>query len=150
MVIRRGTADDRDEWLRMRRALWPHASDEEHLAEIDDWLARNDCAIFVAERPEGGLCGFAEVAERSYADGCDTCPVAYLEGWYVDPSYRGEGVGGKLVAAAEEWARAFGYEELASDALLENTISQEAHLRLGFEEVDRVVQYRKRLTGGAS
>ena len=47
--------------------------------------------------------------------------------------------------AAEAWARERGYRELSSDALLDNLPSQEAHVALGFGEVERSVKYRKAL-----
>jgi aminoglycoside 6'-N-acetyltransferase I len=109
------------------------------------WLARSDAAVIVAERTPGGLGGFAEVEARSIAEGWRTSPVAYLEGWYVDPDVRQRGIGTALVRAVEAWARAQGYRELGSDAVLTNLISQQAHGRLGFTEVERVVQYRKEL-----
>jgi aminoglycoside 6'-N-acetyltransferase I len=99
----------------------------------------------VAERASGGLWGFAEAGARSYADGCRMSPVAFFEGWYVDPDYRGAGVGRRLVEAVEAWARGQGFSELASDALLDNEQGQKAHLRLGFVEVERAVRYRKEL-----
>lgn len=98
----------------------------------------------------GGLCGFAEVATRPYVDGCRTSPVAFLEGWYVDPDRRGSGVGRALVDAVEAWARARGLEELGSDALLSNEPSHRAHQRLGFIEVERAVRYRKPLGAARS
>jgi aminoglycoside 6'-N-acetyltransferase I len=109
------------------------------------WAARPDAIVLVAVRVGGGLAGFAEVGSRPFADGCDTSPVAYLEGWYVDADVRRQGVGAALVRAAEEWARRQGYRELASDALLENLASQRAHEALGFGEVERAVRYRKAL-----
>jgi GNAT superfamily N-acetyltransferase len=83
------------------------------------WLARTDAAVLVAERADRGrLAGFTEVGTRLYAEGCDTSPVAYLEGWYVDRDVRRHGIGAALARAAEVWAREHGYRELASDALL--------------------------------
>jgi hypothetical protein len=38
-------------------------------------------AVFVADRGNGGLGGFLELGQRSLADGCDSSPVAYVEGW---------------------------------------------------------------------
>jgi aminoglycoside 6'-N-acetyltransferase I len=138
---------DLEEWLRLRRALWPELSapavDQPEDAAV--WLRRPDAAVFVAERPTGGLAGFVEVGERVYADGCDTSPVAYLEGWFVDPDLRKSGMGAALVRAAEAWARERGYKEFASDALLDNTTSHAAHLALGFTEVERAIRYRKPL-----
>lgn len=125
----------------MRQALWP----DQTSADMDEWLARPDAAVLVAERPGGGLGGFAEVGERSIAQGCSTSPVAYLEGWYVDPDLRGQQVGAGLLQAIEAWARRAGYRELASDTTLGNEASQRAHQALGFIEVERAVQYRKPL-----
>lgn len=101
--------------------------------------------VFVAEA-EGVLIGFLEATLRSHADGCDPgYPVGYLEGWYVAPEHRRRGVGAKLVAAAEEWARAQGCSEMASDTWIDSTGSQRAHEALGYEVVDRCVHYRKPL-----
>jgi aminoglycoside 6'-N-acetyltransferase I len=72
--------------------------------------------------------------------------VAFLEGWYVDPDHRGLGLGRALIEAVEAWARERGLQELASDALLDNAPSQQAHEHLGFVEVERAVRYRKPLT----
>lgn len=83
------------------------------------------------------------VSIRLYADGCETNNVGYLEAWYVDPDQRGQGIGRALVTAAEEWAVSQGCREMASDADLDNLISQQAHQRLGYAEVGRVVQFCK-------
>jgi uncharacterized membrane protein/GNAT superfamily N-acetyltransferase len=146
MDVRPYTSPDHSEWLRMRRALWPHHGPEAEEQDAASWLARADAAVLVAVRPGGGgLAGFAEVGARDYADGCETSPVAYLEGWYVDSDVRRGGVGAALVRAAEAWARERGYAELASDALLEHDVSQRAHGAPGFAEVERSVKYRKAL-----
>src|SRR5688572_18200664 len=112
MEIREYRPADLAEWLRMRRALWPEIAAEAEAADAAEWLGRPDAAVLVAVRPDGqGLAGFAEVGTRPYADGCHTSPVAYLEGWYVDPDVRRAGVGAALVRAVEAWARRCGYRE---------------------------------------
>ena len=133
----------------MRLALWPDETSAEHEAGMTAWLARRDAAVIVAERAVGSLCGFIEVGARSVADGCDSSPVGYIEGWYVDADVRLTGVGRALVAAAEDWARSSGYAEMGSDALLDNIVSHDAHKRLGYTEVDRQVTFRKSLTESA-
>ena len=130
----------------MRQALWPDEPTAVGDRELDDWLQRADGLVYVAARGDGRLGGFAEAATRPYAEGCDTSPVAYLEGWYVDADLRRTGVGRALVAAVEQWARDQGLSELASDALLDNRTSHAAHGHLGFTEVERIVCFRKPLT----
>jgi aminoglycoside 6'-N-acetyltransferase I len=145
MKIRAYQDSDWSEWQRMSVALFPEHSAEELAPWMRDFKARPDAEVFVAERPDGSVAGFVEVGTRPYADGCDTSPVGYVEAWYVDPDVRRHGYGRALLAAAETWARRQGYREIASDALLDNSVSHAAHRRAGFEEVDRVVQFRKRL-----
>ena len=129
----------------MSEALLPDEPPEEYEEEMRALLLRDDAAVFVTERPDGSVCGFVEVGSRLYADGCRTSPVGYIEAWYVDPDVRRAGYGRALLEAADAWARRRGYTEMASDALLDNTVSHEAHIRSGFSEVERVVQFRKSL-----
>ena len=101
--------------------------------------------MFVAERDGGGLCGLIEVGVRDVAEGASSSPVAYIEGWYVDPDVRRTGVGRALVARAEEWARERGCTEMGSDTELDITLSQRAHEALGYAESERLVVFLKRL-----
>lgn len=143
MIIRPYRPADRAEWMRMRATLWPDDLLEGEVSGSDAWLARADAVVLVAERPGGRLAGFAELGERAYAEGCETSPVAFLEGWYVDGDVRRQGVGAALVRAGEAWARARGLREMGSNTHLHNVDSQQAHEALGFEEVERLVEYRK-------
>ncbi len=148
MLIRRATQNDRVEWLRMRSALWPTCSVEDHHSEMQEQLDDpTRYAVFIVERDTGRLGGFLEASLRAYADGCRSSPVGYIEGWYVDPDLRQQGQGGELVRAAEQWALAQGCSEMASDCELDNDVSFSAHLALGYEEVDRAIQFRKVLVG---
>jgi aminoglycoside 6'-N-acetyltransferase I len=102
--------------------------------------------ILVAETSDRRLVGFLEANLRSHADGCNpTCPVGYVEGWYVADRCRRQGVGRNLLSAAEDWARTQGCVEMASDTWLDNEASQRAHEALGYQVVDRCVHYRKSL-----
>ena len=148
MIVRVLTPRDAPAWLRMRRALWPHHAESEHAAEITAFLdghAREPLAVLVAADGANQLIGFAELSIRAYAEGCRTDRVAYLEGWYVIPEARDKRVGRALIAAAEDWARAQGCVELASDAELTNDASAAAHKALGFMEVGQVRCFRKDL-----
>ena len=150
-VIRRAELADVPELAKMFYCLWPDGSVVEHTKELATLLAGDfpqnlPGIILLAEKPDGGVVGFIEVDLRSHADGCDPLRwVAYIEGWYVAPTYRRKRVGAGLVAAAENWARNQGCREIASDAWLDAVESQYAHEALGFEVVDRCVHYRKNL-----
>lgn len=145
IIIRNVSAEDKDEWLRLRMALWPDNTAAETLAEMDKILSDPLTPVFVAARENGKLGGFLEGGLRKYADGCDTSPVGYIEGWYVDEDLRRQGVGGKLVRALEDWTREQGCTELASDTWLDNEISIQAHFALGYEETERLIHFRKKL-----
>lgn len=139
-------AGDLAEWSRMRLSLWPDSGDDDLGVIIEQSLdPASATAIFVAERGGGGLCGFAEFGERPYAEGCLTSPAAYFEGWWVDADARRNGAGAALFAAGAAWARARGRTEIASDALIDNSTSIAAHGALGFQEVERIVCFRRTL-----
>jgi aminoglycoside 6'-N-acetyltransferase I len=145
LVIRRAALHDRSEWLRMRTLLF-HLADPKGLAdELESIMNEPMTSVFVAERLSGGLCGLLEAGTRPYADGCDTSPVGYIEGWFVDEDARGTGVGRALVAAAEAWAREQGMHEMASDTAISNEAGLKAHLALGYREVERVIHLAKEL-----
>lgn len=131
----------------MRQQLWPSPAGE-HAAEIELFFKgglRDPAEVLIAADESGRAVGFAELSIRPYAEGCYSGRVAYLEGWFVEGPHRGKGVGGALVKAAEEWARAQGCTELASDTETDNSVSASAHVRLGFEEVNRIICFRKAL-----
>ena len=129
----------------MRKALWDDCPDEQQVREMEENLSSDVDEVFVAERPGGRLCGFLEAAVRSRANGCDSTPVGYIEGWYVDDDVRRQGVGRALVEAAEAWAQSRGCRQMASDAELWNTLSHQAHGALGYEVTARLVLFKRDL-----
>ena len=137
-----------DTWLRMRCALWPDGSAAEHGEEIRQFFAgefpRWPWNVLMAFDQAGLPVGFAEVSVRPYAEGCAS-QVAYLEGWWVEPTARGAGVGRALIQAAEQWGRDRGLTEFASDADPDNEASIAAHLATGFEDAGLVRCFRKQL-----
>lgn len=137
---------DMAEWLRLRQGLFDESTEAEHLQEMAEILAEADGCVLVAERPSSHqLAGYLHVGSRKYAEGCNSSPVAYLEEWFVDANVRRQGVGQALVAAAERWARENGYTELASDTIITNDVSLASHLALGFTEVERQINFIKKL-----
>jgi len=151
VMVRIALPQDADALAALRHRLWPDSSVEHHLSELKLLLAGTfqmtlPYTTLVAQDQAGRMVGFAEVDLRSHADGCDPSqPVGYLEGWYVAPEWRRRGVGAQLVEEAEAWARSQGCKEMASDTWQDNVDSQHAHEALGFQVVDRCVNYRKSL-----
>jgi aminoglycoside 6'-N-acetyltransferase I len=147
MIIVVATATDLADWAALRQALWPDTAPEEHQAEIAAQVARpHDTINLVARQADGTAVGFAEASIRhDHVNGCDTSPVAFLEGIYVAPEHRRIGTARMLTAAVEDWARAQGCSEFASDADIDNTDSHRMHAALGFEETQRAVYFRKAL-----
>src|SRR5262245_53817715 len=112
MEIRLATKADVEAWLVMRAALWPDADVDDLRAEVTAFFAARSepllpHCVFVAESG-GRPVGMLELSLRPYVDGCDSSPVPFIEGWYVVPEMRQQGVGAALVKAAEEWAIAHG------------------------------------------
>ncbi|MCZ7466573.1 aminoglycoside 6'-N-acetyltransferase [Rhizobium rhizogenes] len=137
-------ADHRDDWSLLRHRLWPDTSPAEHMTELQD-VSETGAGLIVHD-PAGVAIGFAEVSlRRDYVNGCDTSPVAFLEGIYVEKAFRGQGIAASLVAEVTRWAVRQGVSELASDADIANVDSHRMHTALGFEETERVVYFRKLL-----
>ena len=149
VTIRPATAADTEAWLALRCALWPDGTAAEHRAEIEQYLAgafpRGPWVALLAEDGDGRVVGLAEVSTRPCAEGCETTPVAYLEGWIVAEAVRRAGVGRALVDAAAAWGRERGCREFASDSEPENHVSAAAHQALGFEDAGLVRCFRMAL-----
>jgi aminoglycoside 6'-N-acetyltransferase I len=147
MSIRHIKPEESEKWLSMRIALWPETEEEQHRKEMAMMLSdASRYAVFVCKDPLGALVGFAEVSLREWAEGCLSSPVGYLEGWFVIPRTRGQGVGKCLLAASEDWARSRGCTEMASDTDIGNKSSAAVHLKMGFKVAARVIAFRKNLS----
>ena len=134
---------DFEPWIALRAQLWPHHSPEELRRDAVELMARECSAVFVASDGTG-LAGFAEATLRvDYVNGTSTSPVTFLEGLYVVPRYRRQGVARSLCDAVERWGARAGCTEFASDSLLENEDGRAAHAALGFIETERVAYFLK-------
>ena len=101
---------------------------------------------FMALNGEGEPVGFVEASLRfDHVNGCDTSPVAFIEGVYVRPDWRRGRIARALCEAVESWGAGAGCREMASDALITNTVSHAFHAAVGFEETERVVFFHKAL-----
>ena len=125
--------------------LWPNHTVEEMRAEYGQIIEKPDAAFFLAFAQETAV-GFAQCQLRcDYVEGTDSSPVGYLEGIYVAEACRKQGVAKALLTACESWAKTKGCSEFASDCELTNTQSLQFHLRVGFEEANRIICFTKKL-----
>ncbi|MCM1544205.1 MAG: GNAT family N-acetyltransferase, partial [Ruminococcus sp.] len=70
-------------------------------------------------------------------------PVGYLEGVFIQKEFRHKGFAKELLLECEKWAKEKGCTEFASDCELSNEDSLVFHLHAGFEEVNRIICFRK-------
>jgi len=141
--VAQAAAGERDDWFALREAMWPQERDVQ-FQEIDEILARTDHAGFLARDAEGNAVGFAEASLRhDYVSACETSPVGFLEGIYVAPHARRQGVARALADRVAAWTRTQGCTELASDAAIDNLASHQMHAALGFSETERVVFFKR-------
>jgi aminoglycoside 6'-N-acetyltransferase I len=145
MKIRKVNLEDRSEWIDLRTQLWPNYKLEQLNSEAERILRDLDWVVFVAEQEER-LVGFIECSIRNKAPGCKTSKIGYIEGWYVVPELRNQGVGRKLVHSSERWAKEMGCTEMASDTTSEYPSSPAAHKALGYHEVKRRFFFQKSIS----
>ena len=147
VIVRKANKNDEEELAKMRGELFS-GSDDDHQVEIENYFQNKNKhirQIFVIENCDQ-LIGLIELNIRDYAEGSKAAEVPYIEGWYVAPEYRGQGLGRKLIAAAESWSLENSFFELASDVCLENSNSIKAHEAIGFSETDRIICFLKKLS----
>jgi aminoglycoside 6'-N-acetyltransferase I len=148
MNIRVGNEEDKQNWLSLRKELWPEVESSLHLVEIESMLAKSDkFIVFFALTKKDEMVGFLEASiHEDISDGCEIKNIGYIEGWYVKPEHRRKWIGKALVKAAEYWSLEQGLDEIGSDTGLDIFQSKKAHIALGFKEVDRAILYRKKLS----
>ncbi len=116
-TIRAARPDDALTWERLRYALWP-GDDETHGEVTSAYFAGalNDPAhVLVAENPDSTLAGFAELSIRTDVEGLVGERTGYVEGLYVLPLARSQGIALQLLHTSREWSRAQHCTHFASD-----------------------------------
>ncbi|TQV89047.1 GNAT family N-acetyltransferase [Aliikangiella coralliicola] len=142
MILSPIEPDDFKIWQDMRKALYQSCDEdflEDELIKINQ---RSDWFCYLIKDVYGEMIGMVELSSRNVVDGCLSSPVAYLEGLYLLPEYRAKGIGRQVIQLVLQWSKSNGFSELATDTELTNTKAQKFYSMLGFEEVDRVVEYR--------
>ena len=144
-MIKKAVVSDLPALCALALQLWPEHTPKDLREEFKEAMQNNTAQFFLLYAQNEAI-GFAQCGlRRDYVEGTDSSPVGYLEGIYVKDTHRRRGCAGQLLAACEDWARAQGYSEFASDCELDNTMSLQFHLGAGFTEANRIICFTKNL-----
>ena len=125
--------------------MWYTSTREELEDSFKEITEKNDGVVFIAVSDKK-IIGFAQCGLRQdYVEGTESSPVGYLEGVFVEKQYRKNGCAKILLRECEKWARSKGCNEFASDCELDNTDSLAFHLKVGFQEANRIICFTKKL-----
>lgn len=125
--------------------LWPDNIYEDLKNEFKSFIDHDNQRVFLYHDNHLDV-GFVHVSLRvDYVEGTDSSPVGFLEGIYVSPDYRNQGIARELIEACEQFAKDKGCTEFASDCELTNLDSILMHEKLGFEETNRIVCFKKKI-----
>lgn len=143
-MIRIARKEEVEKIAQLAHLMW--TSDIEDLVkDFTELLDNDEAVIFVAEEKEQ-IIGFAQCQLRhDYVEGTDSSPVGYLEGVFVKKEFRNQGYAKFLLKECEKWSRKKGCDEFASDCELTNDASLKFHLKVGFEEANRIICFTKKL-----
>ena len=143
MKIRSATPEDAEVLACLAGQLgYPLSRPGEMASRLVRTLADPEQAVLVAALPRAGVIGWIHVctSPRLIAQ-----PRAELGGLIVDEDHRGAGAGRALLVAAENWARARGYDQLR---IRSNAIRKDAHRfyeRMGYHRAKSQHVYDKAL-----
>lgn len=145
MTIRQASMGDMAAVAGLALLLWPGHEAKEMAADLAGFAEEGGLLLLAED--EGAAIGFAQCGLRhDYVEGTHSSPVGYLEGIYVLPDCRKEGIARALVRACEAWAGKQGCREFASDCALENAQSAAFHRAIGFAEAARIICFTKEIS----
>lgn len=144
MEIKRASVKETGLVAQLAIQMWEDNSLEGLEKDFVDYM-NNGGAVFLAYH-NGAAIGFSQCGFRhDYVEGTETSPVGYLEGVFIEAEYRRQGIARELVKACQMFAKEQGCMEFASDCELDNEESLQFHLKMGFEEANRIICFTKRL-----
>jgi aminoglycoside 6'-N-acetyltransferase I len=146
MLFTTAAKNDLSDWLAMALALWPYESKEDMESLFHTLYTSDNDEILIAKTDEGIAVGFANISIRKdYVEGSNSSPVGYLEGIYVRPEFRKQGIAKRFIELAEDWSHKRGCTELGSDTEIENTESRNFHRHIGFTGESHIVHFIKKI-----
>ena len=117
LTVRAVRPADAGVWEDLREALWS-GERARHAQDIADFFAGalgEPHAVLLAETADDVIAGMVELSLRWDIPGLLGQQTGYIEGLYVLPSHRFQGVANRLMHSSKEWARQQGCTAFASD-----------------------------------
>lgn len=108
------------------------AAPERIVTRFRDVAGDLDAGVFVVESPDGVLTGWIHVCGRR---SLESDPHAEIAGLVVDATRRRQGIGRRLVDAAEDWARRHGYSTLKVRSNVARDVAHDFYIGLGFARI---------------
>lgn len=142
--IREAQMEDAEKLADLANQFGYPSSPDEMAERLRRILRDPDHVVYVAELPGAGACGFAHV---SAGIALQSGPRAELVGLVTHASLRSRGLGARLVAEAERWAKSKGFATMCVRC---NVVRADAHRfyeRLGYQCSKTQKYFRKSLDG---
>jgi GNAT superfamily N-acetyltransferase len=143
IAVRRATAADAARLAELSEILGYPVAPSSLAPRLERLLARTGDAVFVAEAG-AGVVGWIHGAEQELLEAGRRCEIL---GLVVDPPYRNQGVGCRLVTAVEQWAGSRGLGQMTVRSNVARAESHPFYLRLGYIRAKTQHVYRKALSG---
>ncbi len=110
-------------------------------AALDGLMTRRERGSVLVATLDGRVVGIAALSATWTIE--HGGPAMWLEELYVEPSHRGHGVGGVLLAAAADAARAHGAHTLDLEVEASHTRAANLYAREGFRRLERTRWVRR-------
>nr|AYQ75802.1 GNAT family N-acetyltransferase [Cohnella candidum] len=125
--------------------LWPDSDYDELRNEFFEFLQSDKDKVYLYLADDLPVAFIHLCIRFDYVEGSVTSPVGYVEGIYVKPEYRRQGISKALLQKSEEWMKSKGCKQIGSDIEYDNHTSYQFHLGVGFKEANRIICFIKDL-----
>lgn len=144
-MVKKAGIENLEEVAKLAVLMWNENTVQDLIDEFYEMIFQGDAQFFLKYNQDMPV-GFAQCQLRyDYVEGTDSSPVGYLEGIFIKEEYRHKGYARELLSECEKWAKQKGCKEFASDCEMDNESSFGFHMALGFEEVNRIICFTKKL-----
>ncbi|WP_375586058.1 GNAT family N-acetyltransferase [Cyclobacterium xiamenense] len=137
---------DFESLLKMGLKLWTDYGESKLAEQLERVCSLNNQKILIAKNSKDIAIGFSIFSIREdYVEGADKTPTGYLEGIYVEPQFRKNGIAKRFLQMGEQWLKTKNCTQIGSDTWLTDIESRKFHKKIGFWEEDELVHFLKNI-----